>query len=65
MSVAREGFWYFNFEYPIERERGLDFHEDLFCPFVLKFDLDPEKSRGRHSLDDRAQGGGIGGNESG
>jgi predicted glycogen debranching enzyme len=42
-SVAREGSWYFNFEYPIERERGLDSHEDLFCPFVLKFDLDPEK----------------------
>lgn len=22
--------WYFNFEYPVERERGLDYHEDLF-----------------------------------
>jgi predicted glycogen debranching enzyme len=42
VSIAKEGFWYFNFEYPIERERGLDFHEDLFCPFVLKFDLDGE-----------------------
>lgn len=42
-SVAREGFWYFNFEYPVERERGLDSHEDLFCPFVLKFGLDVEE----------------------
>jgi predicted glycogen debranching enzyme len=38
-TIAKEGVWYFNFEYPIERERGLDFHEDLFCPFVLKFDI--------------------------
>lgn len=43
MSVAKEGSWYFNFEYPIERERGLESHEDLFCPFILKFDLDPAK----------------------
>ena len=28
-----------DFEYAIERERGFDFHEDLFQPFVLKFDL--------------------------
>ena len=34
-TVAKEGVWYFNFEYPVEKERGLDFHEDLFCPFVL------------------------------
>lgn len=33
------GYWYRNFEYRIERERGLDFVEDLFNPFVLKFDL--------------------------
>jgi predicted glycogen debranching enzyme len=44
VSVAKEGFWYFNFEYPIERERGLESHEDLFCPFVFKFDLEPEKA---------------------
>lgn len=43
MSVAKEGFWFFNFEYPIERERGLESHEDLFCPFVFKFALDPAK----------------------
>lgn len=31
------GFWYENFEYEIERERGLDFREDLFNPFQLTF----------------------------
>ena len=31
------GFWYRRFEYQVERERGLDFTEDLFNPFVLKF----------------------------
>ena len=38
-SVEKSGFWYRNFEYAIERERGFDFREDLFQPFVLKFDL--------------------------
>ena len=33
------GYWYYNFEYQMERERGLDFVEDLFQPFVLHFDL--------------------------
>ncbi len=33
------GWWYRNFEYPVERERGLDFREDCFSPFALKFDL--------------------------
>ncbi|MGB7924495.1 MAG: amylo-alpha-1,6-glucosidase [Pyrinomonadaceae bacterium] len=33
------GFWYRNFEYGEERERGFDHAEDLFSPFVLKFDL--------------------------
>ncbi len=31
------GAWYRNFEYRHEQERGLDFHEDLFQPFVLRF----------------------------
>jgi predicted glycogen debranching enzyme len=31
--------WYLNFEYRAERERGLDFQEDLFQPFVLRFGL--------------------------
>ncbi len=33
------GNWYFNFEYSAELERGLDAHEDLFNPFVLRFDF--------------------------
>ena len=31
------GHWYENFEYGIEQERGLDYREDLFNPFVLRF----------------------------
>lgn len=38
-SVERSGFWYKNFEYSVERERGFDFHEDLFQPFILVYDL--------------------------
>jgi predicted glycogen debranching enzyme len=38
-AVTRSGYWYNDFEYPIEQERGFDFREDLFQPFVLKFDL--------------------------
>jgi predicted glycogen debranching enzyme len=38
-SVEPVSNWYFNFEYPVERERGLDCHEDLFCPLVATFDL--------------------------
>lgn len=33
------GFWYRNFSYAIERERGFDHTEDLFQPFSLKLDL--------------------------
>lgn len=38
-GIDATGYWYRNFEYKRERERGLDFTEDLFSPFVLKFDL--------------------------
>ncbi len=31
------GDWFYNFEYAREKERGLDFREDLFNPFVLRF----------------------------
>ena len=40
-AVERQGFWYRNFEYAVERERGLDHHEDLFNPLALHFDLGP------------------------
>lgn len=38
-AIERTGDWYYNFEYSIERERGLDFREDLFNPVVMRFDL--------------------------
>ncbi|HVW83181.1 MAG TPA: glycogen debranching enzyme N-terminal domain-containing protein, partial [Bryobacteraceae bacterium] len=37
--TARAGNWYFNFEYPRERERGLDFQEDLFQPLIMQFEI--------------------------
>lgn len=39
-AVDSTGYWYRNFEYAIERERGLDFTEDLFSPFAMTFALD-------------------------
>ena len=38
-SLEAGGSWYYNFEYEIERERGLDYREDLFNPFVARFNL--------------------------
>ncbi|MEW6273185.1 MAG: amylo-alpha-1,6-glucosidase [Thermodesulfobacteriota bacterium] len=38
-SVDASGFWYRDFEYAVERERGLDFREDLYQPFTLHFDF--------------------------
>jgi predicted glycogen debranching enzyme len=42
-AVTETGDWYHNFEYEIERERGFDFHEDLYNPCVIKFDLTDTK----------------------
>lgn len=39
VEVERTGYWYRNFEYAIEQERGFDFKEDLFQPFEISFDL--------------------------
>ena len=39
VELRQAGDWYRNFEYDAERERGLDFSEDLFNPYVLRFDL--------------------------
>jgi predicted glycogen debranching enzyme len=39
VEVKNGGDWYRNFEYGIERERGLDFQEDLFNPCTMRFDL--------------------------
>lgn len=38
-SIERTGVWYRNFEYAIEMERGFDYREDLFQPYVMDFDL--------------------------
>ncbi|HST09405.1 MAG TPA: amylo-alpha-1,6-glucosidase [Terriglobales bacterium] len=41
-QIERTGDWYRNFEYEAERERGLDFSEDLFNPCVFDFDLNSQ-----------------------
>jgi predicted glycogen debranching enzyme len=38
-SLDASGFWFHNFQYERERERGLDFQEDLYSPFALDFDV--------------------------
>lgn len=38
-QLGSQGYWYRNFLYRVERERGLDFQEDLFNPFVLSWNL--------------------------
>jgi predicted glycogen debranching enzyme len=38
-EIDANGLWYFNFEYDLERERGLDFQEDLYSPFLAIFSL--------------------------
>lgn len=38
-DVDATGFWYRNFQYAIEQERGLDFAEDLFNPCTLIFEM--------------------------
>jgi predicted glycogen debranching enzyme len=36
-EIEIAGCWWRNFEYEAERERGLDYREDLFNPFAAKF----------------------------
>jgi predicted glycogen debranching enzyme len=38
-QIDVNGFWYRNFQYAVEQERGLDFAEDLFSPCAFTFDL--------------------------
>ncbi|HEY0320346.1 MAG TPA: amylo-alpha-1,6-glucosidase [Pyrinomonadaceae bacterium] len=38
-ETERSAYWYRNFEYRVEQERGFDFREDLYSPFALRFDL--------------------------
>ncbi|MGE3468635.1 MAG: amylo-alpha-1,6-glucosidase, partial [Pyrinomonadaceae bacterium] len=39
LSIEGTGYWYRNFEYSIEHERGFDSTENLFQPCTLTFDL--------------------------
>jgi len=38
-TVQKEGYWYRNFLYRVERDRGLDFREDLFNPLLFRWTL--------------------------
>jgi predicted glycogen debranching enzyme len=44
-SADIHGKWFLNFQYARERERGLDFNEDLFNPCLLTFDLASDSAR--------------------
>lgn len=37
-TVERTGYWYRDFEYAIEAERGFDHVEDLYQPFEIKYE---------------------------
>jgi predicted glycogen debranching enzyme len=43
VALDAAGFWFRDFEYAVERERGLDFTEDLFSPCALTFELGARK----------------------
>ena len=45
-DIDTTGFWYRNFQYAIEQERGLDFAEDLFSPCAFTFDLTKKPTLG-------------------
>ena len=48
IELLEQGYWYKNFLYRVERERGLDFEEDLYNPFVLSWKL--SKKRGANVI---------------
>jgi predicted glycogen debranching enzyme len=39
-----QAYWYKNFLYRVEQERGMDFNEDLFNPFMLSWKLSEHSS---------------------
>ena len=43
-QLQEQSYWYRNFFYRVEQERGLDFREDLFNPFVLEWKLSLKQS---------------------
>jgi glycogen debranching enzyme len=42
-TIERNGCWYYNTEYLVELERGLDYREDLWKPCTLHFEIGPDK----------------------
>ncbi|MBI2819163.1 MAG: glycogen debranching enzyme family protein [Acidobacteria bacterium] len=38
-AVEASGHWYYNFEYEMDRERWFEDRDDLFNPFVARFDV--------------------------
>ncbi|MHC4664070.1 MAG: amylo-alpha-1,6-glucosidase [Planctomycetota bacterium] len=40
-SLKDEYFWYNNYRYDLEKQRGLDYDEDLFSPIELVFEIEP------------------------
>src|SRR5258708_17616965 len=40
LRIDPQGYWYRNFLFRVERERGLDWEEDLFNPLMLRWKLD-------------------------
>ncbi len=59
-QVSLEGNWYRRFEYAEEQARGFDFHEDLFNPCLLVWQIEKETvcdiiaSTGEHATNDAA-----------
>jgi predicted glycogen debranching enzyme len=43
--VGTEGVWYRDFQYEVERERGLEYSEDLFQPCLLQFSLSEQPAQ--------------------
>ncbi|MEP6787682.1 MAG: glycogen debranching enzyme N-terminal domain-containing protein, partial [Acidobacteriota bacterium] len=43
-GIQAQGYWYRDFQYAIEQERGFDYREDLFQPFSLSFDLSSDST---------------------
>jgi predicted glycogen debranching enzyme len=43
-ALDGSGLWFYNFDYERERERGLDYQEDLYSPFLLHFDVEKTTS---------------------
>jgi predicted glycogen debranching enzyme len=42
IRLQEQGYWYKSFLYRVERERGLDFAEDLYNPLVLSWNVSKE-----------------------